>query len=52
MRRWKLAGAHRDLLDLDAGTLANQTTGVVIDGRVIESDGKTENAQPLLALDR
>jgi len=51
MRRRELAGAHRDLLDLDAGTLAIQTTRVVVDGRVIESDGKTENAQHLLALD-
>ena len=51
MRRCELAGAHRDLLDLDAGTLAIQTTRVVVDGRVIESDGKTENAQHVLALD-
>ncbi len=42
MRRRELAGARRDLLDLDAGTLAIQTTRVVVDGRVIESDGKTE----------
>jgi len=45
MRRCELAGAHRDLLDLEAGTLAIETTRVVVDGRVIESDGKTENAQ-------
>ena len=51
MRRCELAGAQRDLLDLDAGTLAIETTRVVVDGRVIESDGKTENAQHLLALD-
>jgi integrase len=51
MRRCELAGAHRDLLDLDAGTLAIETTRVVVDGRVIESDGKTENAQHVLALD-
>lgn len=49
--RCELAGARRDLLDLDAGTLAIETTRVVVDGRVIESDGKTENAQHLLALD-
>jgi integrase len=51
MRRCELAGARRDLLDLDAGTLAIETTRVVVDGRVIESDGKTVNAQHLLALD-
>jgi len=51
MRRCELAGARRDLLDLDAGTLAIEATRVVVDGRVIESDGKTESAQHLLALD-
>jgi len=40
-----------DLLDLDAGTLAIEITRVVVDGQVIESDGKTENAQHVLALD-
>jgi integrase len=51
MRRCELAGARRDLLDLDAGTPTIEVTRVVIDGRVIESDGKTENAQHVLALD-
>jgi integrase len=51
MRRCELAGAHRDLLDLDAGTLTIDVTRVVVDGKVIESDGKTENAQHMLALD-
>jgi integrase len=51
MRRCELAGARRDLLDLDAGTLTIEITRVVVDGRVIESDGKTENAQHVLALD-
>ena len=51
MRRCELAGARRDLLDLDAGTLQIEPTRVVVDGTVIESDGKTENAQHLLALD-
>jgi integrase len=51
MRRCELAGARRDLLDLGAGTLAIEMTRVVVDGRVIESDGKTENAQHVLALD-
>jgi integrase len=51
MRRCELAGAERDLLDLDMGTLAIEVTRVVVDGQVIESDGKTENAQRLIALD-
>jgi integrase len=51
MRRCELAGARLDLLDLDAGTLAIEVTRVVVDGRVVESDGKTENAQHVLALD-
>ena len=51
MRRCELAGAQRDLLDLAAGTLEIDVTRVVVDGQVIESDGKTENAQHLLALD-
>jgi integrase len=51
MRRCERAGARRDLLDLGAGTLAIEVTRVVVDGRVVESDGKTENAQHVLALD-
>jgi integrase len=51
MRRCELAGANRKLLDLDGGTLGIGVTRVVVDGQVIESDGKTENAQHLLALD-
>ncbi len=51
MRRCELAGARRELLDLDAGTLTIEITRVVVDGKVIESDGKTENAQHVLALD-
>jgi hypothetical protein len=38
-------------LDLAAGTLAIDVMRVVVDGKVIESDGKTENAQHVLALD-
>jgi hypothetical protein len=44
-------GAARRRLDLAAGTLEIDVTRVVVDGKVIESDGKTENAQHLLALD-
>ena len=51
MRRCELAGARRDLLDLDAGTLEIEPTRVVVDGQVIASDGKTQNAQHTLALD-
>jgi integrase len=51
MRRGELTGARRELLDLEAGTLTTETTRVVVDGRVVESDGKTENAQRVIALD-
>jgi integrase len=51
MRRSELAGARIDGLDFDAGTLALNRTRVVVDGRVIESDGKTENAQRIVVLD-
>ena len=51
LRRCELAGARRDLLDLEAGTLAIEVTRVSVDGKVVESDGKTENARRVLALD-
>lgn len=51
IRRSELAGAHRDLLDLEAGTLAIEATRVSVNGKVVESDGKTENARRVLALD-
>jgi integrase len=44
IRRSELAGARRDRLDLEAGTLAIEATRVSMDGKVVESDGKTENA--------
>jgi integrase len=44
-------GQRRRRRRVDAGTLAIEVTRVVVDGRVIESDGKTENAQHVLALD-
>ena len=47
----RAGGRSRELLDLAAGTLTIETTRVVVDGKVIESDGKTENAQHVLALD-
>jgi hypothetical protein len=51
MRRSGLAGAWVDLLDLDVGSLQTELNRVVVDGKVIEPDGKTANAQHLLALD-
>lgn len=51
MRRCELAGARRDGLDLDAGTLSLLPTRVVVNGRVIASDGKTPNAVRTIALD-
>jgi integrase len=51
MRRCELAGARRELLDLDAGKLTLEVTRVVVDGQVVESDGKTQNAQRVIALD-
>ncbi len=51
MRRCELAGARRDGLDLTAGTLTIEITRVVVDGSVIEEDGKSENAQRTITLD-
>jgi integrase len=51
IRRCELAGARRELLNLDVGTLAIEGTRVSVDGKVVESDGKTENARRVLALD-
>lgn len=51
MRRCELAGAERERLDREHGTLGIETTRVVVNGKVIESDGKTENAQRVIALD-
>jgi integrase len=47
----RASGAAGAALDLEAGTLDIGPTRVVVDGKVIESDGKTENAQHVLALD-
>jgi hypothetical protein len=51
MRRCGLAGARRDGLDLDAGTLSLEATRVVIDGAAHAANGKTENAQHVIAID-
>jgi len=51
MRRSELAGARIDDLDFEAGTLTLECTRVVVDGQVVQSDGKTENAQRIVVLD-
>ena len=51
MRRSELAGAARADLDLDTGTLRVGDTRVVVDGRMIDSDGKTESGRRTLSLD-
>ncbi len=51
MRRSELAGARRDLLDLDAGTLRVEPTRVVVDGKPIDEDGKTDSGRRTIALD-
>jgi integrase len=51
MRRSELAGANRNLLDLDAGTLTMEDTRVVVNGKTEESDGKTESGNRTIALD-
>jgi integrase len=50
-RRCELTGAQRDGFDVDSATLTVDVTRVVVDGKVVESDGKTENAQRTIALD-
>ena len=49
--RCELAGARVDGLDFEAGTLMLETMRVVVDGQVVQSDGKTEHAQRLVVLD-
>ncbi len=51
MRRCGLVGARRGQLDLERGTLSIETTRVVVNAKFIESDGKTQNAQRVMALD-
>jgi integrase len=51
MRRSELAGAGRDLLDLDNATLEIADTRVVVDGKADESDGKTESGRRVISLD-
>jgi integrase len=51
MRRSELAGAERELLDLDNATLEIGDTRVVVDGKADESDGKTESGRRTISLD-
>ena len=51
MRRSELAGADRDLLDLEAATLTIEDTRVVVDGHTVESDGKTDSSIRTVSLD-
>ncbi|MGH3857091.1 MAG: tyrosine-type recombinase/integrase [Pseudonocardiaceae bacterium] len=51
MRRSELAGADRDLLDVDAGTLTIADTRIVVNGHTVESDGKTESGVRTISLD-
>jgi integrase len=51
MRRSELAGAVRDLIDLDAATLRKEDTWIVVDGKAEVSDGKTASSNHTIALD-
>ena len=51
MRRSELAGVAREDLDLDEGTLRVAATRIVVDGRTIDSDGKTDSGVRTLSLD-
>ena len=51
MRRSELAGVDRELLDLDARTLAIEDTRVVVGGYTIESDGKSNAGVRVISLD-
>jgi integrase len=51
MRRSELAGVDRELLDLDARTLAIEDTRVVVAGYTIESDGKSNAGVRVISLD-
>lgn len=51
MRRSELAGAERELLDLDNATLEIADTRVVVYGKADKSDGKTESGRRVISLD-
>ncbi|HEY7272784.1 MAG TPA: site-specific integrase, partial [Actinoplanes sp.] len=52
MRRSELAGAQRDLLDLDAAVLTIDPTRIVVAGRAADSDGKSDASRRTISLDR
>jgi integrase len=51
MRRSELAGAEVELLDLDAGVLVIAPTRVVVDGKPVDEDGKTDSGRRTISLD-
>lgn len=51
MRRSELAGAERDLLDLEMATLTIAPTRVVVDGKAVDEDGKSESGRRKISLD-
>jgi len=51
MRRSELAGVDRELLDLDARTLAIEDTRVVVAGYTVDSDGKSNAGIRVISLD-
>jgi integrase len=51
MRRSELAGADRAFLDLDAGLLTIAPTRVVVDGKAVDEDGKTQSGRRTVSLD-
>jgi integrase len=51
MHRSELAGARRELLDIDASVLVTEPTRVVVAGRAEDSDGKTEGSRRTISLD-
>lgn len=51
MRRSELAGAERDLLNLDGAVLEIGDTRVVVDGKAEDSDGKSESGRRTISLD-
>jgi integrase len=51
MRRSELAGAERNLLDLDNATLELADTRIVVAGKAQDSDGKSESGRRTISLD-
>jgi integrase len=51
MRRSELAGVQRERLDLVGGTLSIEDTRIVVAGRAVDSDGKTDSGWRTISLD-